>query len=254
MVERAGKAYETYFIDCRFALSVFKMCALYLNKGMKMNKRIGLLFLMGMGVLPGCWHNASNSTNDNASWSDVGAVNAGSNVDNSSNVFGSVVLSHKNVENLNVFGSATLDTVVVRRNASINGEVSGKNLTIEGSLSVNGSLSGKDIAIKGDLSMHGACEIISMQVGGVAKIKGYLEAAESTFAAIIISTQKMVLRNSKADSIVVRKPGIFENKQQVLILDNTIIAGDVVFEKNGGTVLLLHNAKVNGKVVGAVIE
>jgi hypothetical protein len=192
-----------------------------------MNKLIPSIFIvLVMMTFTGCWSGANQTKNDScASWC------------SGTSLLGSVSLSHKKMDNLRANGTVTIDSVVIVNNVNINGSVSGDSLSVGGTVGVNGT-----------------CIMSNMHITGATSINGLLKATDSNFSTIKMSTNKLVLIKSSADSIVIRKPDVTETEQQVIELDATVINSNILFEKEGGKVIARNGSKVNGSIIGGVLE
>ena len=178
-----------------------------------------------------------------------------------STINGSSHLNKGEYDSLEVNGSLTFTDLDIKDSIVINGSIQGKNLkckTMESNGSVdinglkaqsvesNGSFSGENIDIMGELEVNGRLEIKN---GKLHNIK-------------IASTSSTIMDTKVNGNIRIEKAtggwkffGFKSNESSPQILElkgNSIVIGDVIFEKEG-EVHLFDIAKVEGKVINAKV-
>jgi cytoskeletal protein CcmA (bactofilin family) len=155
----------------------------------------------------------------------------------SNSLSGSVSLANKQMDNLQACGTIRID-----------------NVSVAGDVKINGTLSGDRLKVSGVLAINGTCIMSNMHINGTTNINGFLNANNSNFSKIEMSTKKLVLVNSAADSILIRKPGLTETQQQIIDLDNTTIKGDICFENGDGKIIVRNSSKIYGSITGGTLE
>ena len=188
-----------------------------------------LAVLSGVALLAGCTTHEEETTKK---------YQSGRQVEAGTTFNGFAQWADRVFESLTINGAAQLQRIVVHNNAT-----------------VNGSLQGEGVEVHAMLTVNGACHLQNSAVKGLVRVNGVLRADRCNFADIDIVTSEMGLRDSKAQSIIVRaQSGTLHDEQQVVHLDNTIIAGSITFENGKGRVVLTNNAKITGQVIGGVVE
>src|SRR3990167_3430110 len=137
---------------------------------------------------------------------------------------------------VNVNGSAILRNVNILQDAKFNGNATINRGRIGGELFSNGNISLCDSTIQGKTS-----------------IRGNLIATETQFNSTLnLMMGNITLHASQARNIIVaRVKSFWRYKPRIILSNNTIINGDIVFE-NGqkGVVILKDTSIINGKVHG----
>jgi len=179
-------------------------------------------------------------------------------------------------------GPVTLENITVEENTLINGSLAAENSVFKGDLEVNGAtqltscdLEGKT-AINGNLkarrstflalSLNGAAKLTQVTLKDKLTLNGTLKAEETFFkGALSINSSKITFINSSLKSLTIKDNlsslgSIFketreEKPQEVYLLGNTLVEGDIIFKKEGGKVYKAQEALIQGKVIkGEVIE
>ncbi len=175
---------------------------------------------------------------------------------------GDQVFSSRNFEKVSVNGNTDFKNVKLAT-ASISGNVLFEDLVVRRSLDVKGNITG----FKGNFQkLHaiGNADLIDVRVEylditGPTAIKnstvksihvvGSLEVTNTTVGTVNVNTSSVILRDSKANSIRVKKD---PNIEQKLVLNNSSV-GDVIFDSGNGQIYVIGNAEITGKVTGATI-
>lgn len=165
-------------------------------------------------------------------------------------------------ENLSVNGSADFRNVKLT-NGSITGDVEFEDLIVKKKLDVTGNVFGLE-GVFHKLHVIGAtrlgnARIEHLEVTGPTTLKnssvgemhiiGFFKATNSVLGNIDATTNSVILQDSKAGVIRVRKSGAIEQK---LTLNNSS-AKEVIFESGNGRISIVGNAEIAGKIVGGII-
>jgi hypothetical protein len=137
-------------------------------------------------------------------------------------------------------------------NLTVNGSLNFFNLTIKDKLQVNGSAGGKTL-ICNTIKINGSLNGENITINGEAKINGGLSVLNSSLQDIKISSNNIVLNNSKANNIIINKQSDKNKVQKLLLKGKTIIYGNIIFESNNGEIYLDSAAEINGKITGGNI-
>lgn len=185
---------------------------------------------------------------------------------------GVVNISSQHCSNLSVTGVANLEEMTVDKTLSVTGPVNAQKCQF-GNASIIGAVNFKDVMIHQKLDVTGAfnaddCKLQTINITGEialsrcdieqeAKLCGGVAAQDSKFHAdILLDGNKFAFQNCNVvKSIMVKKESWFNwwFKTQTILLKNTVVHGDIIFETEGGIVELHKSAKVHGKIIGAKI-
>lgn len=182
----------------------------------------------------------------------MGGVNLHSQSFNSLNVSGAAVLQDVTVDNkLSVTGSLNAKKCKFE-NAAINGLVDLDNVVIPGILSVKGPFTAENsqlglVTIAGSASMNNCSVANNLEVSrGLTLNHCRLEQNLKS------SGTELILKDSNVQgSVSVDKLSWLFSwfKQQTIKLHDTVIHGDIVFEKQGGAVDLIGASNVHGRII-----
>ena len=135
-----------------------------------------------------------------------------------------------------------------------NGLVTLEGTTIRGVLDVNGKLEAQEATI-GSLDVNGAVNLTNCQVKGKSKINGFVNATKTTFYdEFNAASQKIVLNDCTASSIVVRNIPWIPGSQVIELNKKSKVEGNITFESGTGKVILSEGSVVSGTVTGGEIE
>lgn len=104
------------------------------------------------------------------------------------------------------------------------------------------------------LDAYGCTKLEKCSVQNRAQIYGLLEARSCRFESLSVWSTRISLTNSKVLSDIIVKRIHASKGKQIVELDNTIVEGSILFEKNKGTVILRGTSCVKGEVIGGSIK
>lgn len=142
-----------------------------------------------------------------------------------------------------VHGEETLE------NLDFNGTVELTGTHVNGPTTVNGLLNMTRATLQ-KLEVNGTVESHDSRIGGETVINGLLNAFKTIFLAkISIASERAMFRGCNTKDILVRRT-TNHNGQEVHLLDETVVAGDITFENGSGHVYMSNNSRVVGRIVG----
>lgn len=154
--------------------------------------------------------------------------------DDTATFSGCAQLHDRTFGNLIVNGSATAEVIVVKDKFVVNGCLSATKL--QGNhVRVNGAAVFKDCSL-----------------AGLTSISGILQADKTVFTDIILAGERGEFTACTIKKITIRSAE--NDKAQKIILKDSVVEGDIIFEKEGGEVMLKDGAHVLGDVVGGTIK
>ena len=101
----------------------------------------------------------------------------------------------------------------------------------------------------------GRVKIQSSTFGDKMKVaSGKFTIDDSTLKSIEMDADQATISGSKLSQFIYRPSREKEGRHKPsLVLDNTFVNGDVIFEKDSGLVVLKGNSKITGKVTNATV-
>lgn len=124
-----------------------------------------------------------------------------------------------------------------------------ENTTIE-NLQVVGTLTLKNTIINGTLTMTGQVRIENSTINKT-KLKGYLSAKNTVFKTVLdLNTSQAKLSQCKTKNIMMTSKTPSKAK---LMLNASVINGNIGFPYENGRVILTNGARVEGKVIGGTL-
>lgn len=139
------------------------------------------------------------------------------------------------------------------QNLNVAGSFNGQHIIVDQDVTISGAIEADDIQIKGNLIVNGSSILQNASIGKKTVINGFLEASNSTFADVQASTREIVFKNSTVNSIMICKPSPSEqHKVQTVVLNNTIILGNITFEKAGGKVIADNGTVIKGLIIDGI--
>lgn len=135
-------------------------------------------------------------------------------------VFGALDAVSFTVDNLSVFGEASLENSTVNEDANINGRIVLKSSNIKGNMQVFGDITAR---------------------------------ASNIGSEITISGKKAKFVASKTKDIVMRANKV-EPEQILILKKNTIVQGNIIFESGQGTIEKDDTVRIDGEIIGAIIK
>lgn len=168
-------------------------------------------------------------------------------------MMGSVNLKNRSFSNLTINGSAKLSKIIVENVLEVYGSSSINESTLF-QVKINGSVTIEKTTIQSSSIIKGFGEINDSKLQKLLSIEGSLSANKSIFNGIEASSIKIDLKNSRVENSILIKKTANSTCKQEIILDNTIIESDIIFESKNGIVTLKNNAQIKGKVTGGIIK
>jgi len=154
-------------------------------------------------------------------------------------------------KSLSVMGPIHFDHLKVEKNTEVVGAVTESEHGTFGSLIITGPFTAKNITCS-KLEVIGPVDVSDLQVSGDTTIIGPLKAGKSTFQNLTVTSDKIILEDSKVTDIVVKKN---EDKKQVLDLrGTTIVEGNIIFESGEGVVEQDSEVNIQGEIEGANVQ
>lgn len=147
-------------------------------------------------------------------------------------VNGFASLEHQDFVFLTVNGSAELEDIVVKEK-----------------LIVNGSAEIEDCELQ-DVTINGAASIDDSSIWGLTQVSGKADFESCTLKEVELSCKEAEFDECSVTNILIKE---IQNAQQHIILHDTHVKKDVVFESGKGTVKLEGDTVIDGKVVGGKI-
>ena len=165
-------------------------------------------------------------------------------------------------ENVSINGSADFKNVKLV-SGSVTGDLEFDDLIVKKTLDVTGNVFGLEGAFH-KLHVVGPVRLANTRIElldvtgpttlknssvGTMHIIGFLKATNTVLGNINATTNSIILHDSKAGVIRVKKSGSIEQK---LTLNNSS-AKEVIFESGNGKIAIIGNAEIAGKIVGGII-
>jgi hypothetical protein len=154
------------------------------------------------------------------------------------NHLGEVEISHSALQNLSSNGI----TIIEYQTA------------IKGSLTATGKLRIHDAGVAGETIVNGSTVAKNVKFSGNFTGYGYLGSENSTFKNITIEGDNVDFIDSRADSLVIKKPKNPNTVQTVKITGNSQIANKITFESGNGQIITHGHLVEIGKVEGASVN
>lgn len=140
--------------------------------------------------------------------------------------------------------SETLDNLIKNCDVKI------ANCSVSGKTNINGNLDcfNSDLS---SLKVNGHCSFERVSVFGTSLINGNFVAIQTVFhREIMTSASEILLKDSNIKNIIL-KTSNSDGKPSILILkNNSIVEGDIIFENQTGIVKISADSKVLGDIVG----
>ena len=172
-------------------------------------------------------------------------------------------LKNREFDKISINGPADLKNVKII-SGSIAGDVDFEDITIKKTLDITGHLFGSNgefhkLHVIGSvrltqsnmeyLEVTGPTTLKNCSVTRRANIIGFLKATNSVLENVDAKVNSMILHDSKAGTIIIRKSGALEQK---LTLNNSS-AKNVTFESGNGKIVVIGNAEITGNIKGAIM-
>ncbi len=176
---------------------------------------------------------------------------------------GSMKLSHATLDSLTNHGATDLDDVIINGPLTCNGAADLEKVEVKGALKVNGRLNAEHLNVQGEITVRGKADIENLSCAGDVTIHGKVDLEDATVAGtttihgkvdidnchlqdLVVAAEKLDIDGSTIKSIVMKKI----DAHVIVYLDNTTVAGDIVFEDENGEVILEGRSSIGGKVIG----
>lgn len=168
------------------------------------------------------------------------------------NSFGEQVLRNQTIQNLNHSGHIEIADTTIRGTATINGTINVKNSRFS-ELFVNGDIVIDDSTVSKNLTVNGSMDADNSRFEAAVRINGMIAAESSQFSqGITVHGNHAEFEECKLHSLQIKKPqGV---ALQEVYLEETIVQGDIVFEQEGGVVLIDSQSKIMGSLKGGTIK
>ncbi|MBX9786976.1 MAG: hypothetical protein K2Y08_06530 [Alphaproteobacteria bacterium] len=164
---------------------------------------------------------------------------------------GPTELKEITAKSLSVMGPLRFNHLKVEKAAEIFGPVANSEFGAFDSLIITGPFVAKNVTCS-KLEATGPVDVTALQVSGATTIIGPLKAKKSAFQNLTITSDKVILEDSKTKDIVMKKN---KDKKQVIDLKGkTIVEGNIIFESGKGVVEQGSDVKIQGEVKGATVE
>lgn len=153
-------------------------------------------------------------------------------------------------------GRLDLENMQVTGGTRINGTLNVDKSSLK-DVSVNGRGNIENSTILGNIRTNGMLNLDKVKVSGFVEVSGYVQTDKSKIdGEMIIASDKIEIKDSTVFRIRIRptlnKPDTPEDKQ-VLILKNTKVLGNVIFE-NGNGELIQEKSTILGSIEGVTAQ
>lgn len=139
------------------------------------------------------------------------------------------------------------------KNINANGFMNLDGTTVTDSTSVNGRFRATDADLN-KLYVNGSANLEKCTVHGNATINGSLKGKDNTFEdTLTISSHEVCLNSTSTQSIEIRKVTHDNNKQVVMLENNSTVMGDITFASGNGVVVVDSKSKILGNAIGGVV-
>lgn len=151
----------------------------------------------------------------------------------------------------NLYYSETYKNETVN-NIQSNGSIYIEDCLVKKQILVNGSLTICDSKIE-DIFLNGQLQVTNSRVNS-AQVNGAISASNTQFIEnISVASEQIVLEDSIANSLLIRKTGNLNAVQTVKLTGSSEIKNNIRFEVPGGQVILSPESKIYGQVVNGVV-
>lgn len=166
--------------------------------------------------------------------------------------YGHLKLSNTTSSGMLHHGRLDLDNMTLTGGTRINGTLNVDKSTLK-DVSVNGRGNIEHSTILGNVRTNGMLNLDKVKVTGFVEVSGYVQTDKSTIdGEMIIASDKIEIKDSTIFRIRIRptlnKPETPDEKQ-VLILKNTKVLGNVIFESGKGE-LIQEKSTILGAIEG----
>lgn len=167
---------------------------------------------------------------------------------------GSTKLKDSSFHSLSVVGPFSFQNLKIQKKAEIVGEtINSQNGEFE-VINVTGPFFATDVKCD-EFNVVGFVQVSRLYVLKYARIVGYLSAYESSFNDMEITSNEIRLEDTELNNLIVKKNEYDKQKKEVVYLKgHTVVRGDIIFESGKGIVKQDPASKVNGRIIGAILE
>ncbi|MBM18091.1 MAG: hypothetical protein CL947_03445 [Epsilonproteobacteria bacterium] len=140
----------------------------------------------------------------------------------------------------------------------VNGSADVQEITVTKQFIINGSLEAIDSNFENVIA-NGTSAFTKCKVVNKAHVSGTAYFQNSDVDKVEVISNAIEFENCKVVSVVMKKVSIFLRLlglfrfSQKIVLNDTVVAGDIVFESGNGTVVLQRASRVVGKIIGGKI-
>lgn len=166
--------------------------------------------------------------------------------------FGEQEIRNQTIDKISHSGHLEISHTTVQDSAILNGTVNAKNTTFQ-NLTVNGDIVLDESQVINTFAVNGSLDTDDSSFKGTVLIHGMISAESSQF------NEKLTLHGNHAEfeecelQNLEIKTADSSTPPQVF-LEETTIKGDVIFDKEGGVVLVDEKSKILGQVKGGTIK
>ncbi|MBA3537161.1 MAG: hypothetical protein H0T84_11215 [Tatlockia sp.] len=170
------------------------------------------------------------------------------------------VNEHMKKEEINTYdevvnGSYNVKSTQINKNICINGQaILDKDVIVQKNMTVNGRLISQNVDFESDLTVNGTTSLSNTKIAGNAKFRGNLNAKDSELLnPIEILSDKSVFDNCKTKNLIIKELPSKKIVQQVKLINNTEIVGDIIFNSGNGEAHCDATSRIQGKVIGGTL-
>ncbi|MBA2651636.1 MAG: hypothetical protein H0U73_05145 [Tatlockia sp.] len=152
-------------------------------------------------------------------------------------------------------GSYSVINTQINKNLCINGQaILDKDVIVQKNMTVNGRLVSQDVNFESDLTVNGTAFLNGTKIAGNAKFRGNLNAKNSELLnPIEILSDKSAFDNCKTKNLIIKELPSKKIVQHVKLINNTEIAGDIIFNSGNGEVYCDATSRIYGQIIGGTL-
>jgi cytoskeletal protein CcmA (bactofilin family) len=154
--------------------------------------------------------------------------------------YGNRKLVNSNLSEILHHGRLDLDKMQITSETRVNGTLNAENSTLQ-NITINGRGNIKNSTVLGNIRTNGMLNLEKVKISGFVEVSGYVQTDKATIEGeMIISSDKIEIKDSTIFRIRIR-PTLNklaeEQSKQLLILSNTKVLGNVIFEGDNGEII-----------------
>jgi cytoskeletal protein CcmA (bactofilin family) len=154
--------------------------------------------------------------------------------------YGNKKLVNSDLSEILHHGKLDLDKVNITGETRVNGTLNADNSTLQ-NITINGRGNIKNSTVLGNIRANGMLNLEKVKVSGFVEVSGYVQTDKANIEGeMIISADKIEIKDSTVFRIRIR-PTLNklegDQSKQVLILSNTKVLGNVIFESENGEII-----------------